>query len=654
VVTVGGTQSALAAQSPVQLVGTGYQSGYGLVDQGPSNPDITVTDQVYLGVRDAAALADQARAVSTPGSPSYREYLTQNQIQAENQLTPAQLNEVRGWLVSDGLTVTQPNWQTLTVTGTLGQLGKAFDVTFDSYADPDTTDPYVWQIPTTDMSVPADLAQLVDIVGTNTFPIAKPVNGAMHAPLGQAAIGSGPGTGINRPGKLGGVSYPHVMTTESAAADAACSTYWGQRPATGVPAVNGQMPEQALCGYTPNQIRSAEGLDNAALTGKGQTVAVVTPAYSTIEQDVDTWSSHVGTQPLRPGQLTVVPTPDGSTPPPPQEAGAAMVENTLDVEAVHGMAPDAKIISVGLSTSNDGTILDSVLYILDHTNATIASLSLASSTIPGLAKADDQAYQEGALKGVGFYYSSGDGGHDPTTGSYLNPLAGSDWVTGVGGTSLGIGADGSREWETGWGDPISTLSKDGTSWNPPQFAEGAGGGWMTGQPAPWYQQGVLSAREATGPDGGIDRTGPDVAMDADASTGMLVGGTVLGGSSATDPSTWKYAQGMIGGTSLSTPLFAGIQALAQQGGRPIGFANPLMYRLSASGAFRDITALTGPAPASVLSIPISPTQTAPYLFQAAGRMQDGLPTTPQTGTGFDTETGLGVPTAGYLETTHRR
>ncbi|MEV6872220.1 hypothetical protein [Amycolatopsis sp. NPDC051128] len=67
----------------------------------------------------------------------------------------------------------------------------------------------------------------------------------------------------------------------------------------------------------------------------------------TLEHDVNTWSEHVGTQPLRPGQLTVVPTPDGS---PAQRPGGGgfigMIENALDVEAVHGMAPKADIISM--------------------------------------------------------------------------------------------------------------------------------------------------------------------------------------------------------------------------------------------------------------------------------------------------------------------
>jgi subtilase family serine protease len=611
---------------------------------------IIVTDLLYLNVRDPAALADRARSVSTPGSPDYGRYSTAEQIQAQNQLTPAELHRLRDWLTSAGLTVTEPNWRELSFTGTIGQLERAFDVTFDDYTDPDPTDPYSWQIPTSDLSVPGDVGPLVLDVPTDTFPIATSSAGPAH-PAGQVPNGS-VGTGVYRPAKLGGVSLPNTASGSSLASTT-CSQYWGEKPAVGVPAVNGQTPSLAPCGYTPTQLRQAYGLDSPAATGRGQTVAVVTPAMDTLEQDVNTWSAHVGTPALHPGQLTVVPTPDGSPAATPADGFSVMVENTLDVEAVHGMAPDANIISLGLSTADDGSILDSLTYAVDHTRASAVSLSLSFQNLPGQQAAYDEVYQEGALRGVGFYYASGDGGHD-ATGNFLTPQAGDDWVTAVGGTSLGIGPDGSREWETGWGDGASALSPDGTSWEQPQNGGGSGGGWMAGQPRPWYQQGVVSDREATGEDGKVDRTGPDVAMDADAATGMLVGGTPLYGltSPGSDPGTWQYTERRIGGTSLSTPLFVGVQALAQQarGGEPFGFANPTLYRLAGTGAFRDITRLTAAVPVTVVQRQVSADGFAPYLIQIFGQVPSTpfVPTTPEVGPGFDTETGIGVPTGEYL------
>ena len=642
--TATGAGTALAAPSRVPLTGTGYNAQYGLTDDGPSDTTLTETTNINLGVRDPAALAAYARAVSTPGSPFYGRYDSAKQVQERDELTPAQLSKVRDWLTSAGLTVTQPNWRTLTVTGTLGQFNTAFDVTFENYSDPNSQDPYRWQMPKTDLSVPAGLDELV--LGVSNDEVAIPKTAKFGADHSMA-------TGVNRPAKLGGVSYPN--TASSSPSDSTCSKYWGQQQATGLPKVNGQEPSLAPCGYTPNQLRHIYGLDSSNVTGKGQTVAVVTPAMDTLEQDVDTWASHVGTQPLRPGQLSVVQTPDGSPAPPTQQAFPGMIENTLDVESVHGIAPDANIISVGLPNTNYGSLLDSLIYILDHTHATIASLSLSFDAPPGVLRAYDQVYEEGATQGVGFYYASGDGGHD-LSGNFLNPAAGSDWTTGVGGTSLAIGADGSRQWETGWGDGASQLSSDGTSWQQQGNGGGAGGGWMVGKPRPWYQRDVVSDKEATGPDGKVDRTGPDVAMDADGATGLLVGGTPLSGNPTTDPSTWKYSERRIGGTSLSTPLFAGVQALAQQArrGKPFGFANPELYRLANSGAFRDIDRLTGTPPTTVVQRQISATAWAPFLMQVLGQMSQTPPSplTPKVGPGFDTETGMGVPTGHYLSVMH--
>ena len=226
------------------------------------------------------------------------------------------------------------------------------------------------------------------------------------------------------------------------------------------------------CGYTPTQLRRFHGVDDPRLTGAGQVVAVITPSSDTLEEDVNTWSAKVGTPPLRPGQLRRIPTFDGSPPLPPN---VGMVENLLDVEAVHGMAPDADIISIGGSTRAGGSLLDVMAFAIDHTDATIVSMSLSVDVPPKMRQAYDQVAQQGALRGVGFYVSSGDGGSDPA-GNFLNTLATNSWFTGVGGTSVAIGPDGARLWDTGWGDAASPLSADGATWQdlPGDASFGAG------------------------------------------------------------------------------------------------------------------------------------------------------------------------------------
>ncbi|ONI86961.1 hypothetical protein ALI144C_09945 [Actinosynnema sp. ALI-1.44] len=607
-----------------------------LVDKGPVPVDTPVSQTIYLSVKDPEALARQARAVSDPNSPGYGRFVGADRVRETNQLDRAQVDRVRDWLTRAGLGVTQPDWRHLRVTGTFGQLNAAFAVTFHDYVfPPDSGILGHYLAPPTDLSVPAELGALV--LGVGEVPIVV-------VDKGQTASA--------RPADRN----PRV---DAGAAAKDCSQYWGQRSATGLPQVNGAVPPLAPCGYTPKQLRHAYGLDNLGLTGAGQTVAVMVASMDTLEQDINTWSDRVGTQRLRPGQLTRVPTPDGSPPHEPRDMYGAAIEATLDAEAVHGIAPDANIIAVGSSTAQGGNLLAGLSYVLDHTDASIVSLSLANDPLPGMRKAFDQIYQEGALQGVGFYFCTGDGGFkiNETGGDWINGYAGSSWVTAVGGTSVAIGQDGRRLWETGWGSPVSDLSDDGKSWGEMHADGGTGGGRPTDRPQPWYQRGVVPDRYAVVPGGTRSRVGPDVAVDADPATGMVVGGTPVGGSPDTDPGTWRYAEHTFGGTSLSTPLFAGVQALAQQarGGKRLGFANPALYERAGTSAFRDVTAYRLPngSPATAVRYQTDPGGgKTPQLHHFLASQWTGPPSKeyqpPEVAPGFDTETGLGTPTGAYL------
>src|SRR5207302_9886633 len=86
---------------------------------------------------------------------------------------------------------------------------------------------------------------------------------------------------------------------------------------------------------------------------------------------------------------------------------------------------------------------------------------------------------------------------------------------------------------------------------------------------------VFAAQVRTG------RAVPDISAFADPNTGYLIGET----QTFPDGSV-KYSEYRIGGTSLSSPIMAGIMALADQAaGHPHGFANPVFYSLAGSASF---------------------------------------------------------------------
>ena len=163
----------------------------------------------------------------------------------------------------------------------------------------------------------------------------------------------------------------------------------------------------------------------------------------------------------------------------------------------------------------------------------------------------------------------------------------------MGGTSLAIGKANNYEFETAWGtvlDPLTT-SSSGSAWDftPPgtssdveNWYDGSGGGGVsTAYAQPFYQRGVVPSSLATQvPEGSTTtpmRVIPDVSALADPSTGFLVGETLFGPNNSPE----RFYLSRIGGTSLASPTFAGIEADAQQAaGFALGFANPAIYLLT--------------------------------------------------------------------------
>jgi subtilase family serine protease len=154
----------------------------------------------------------------------------------------------------------------------------------------------------------------------------------------------------------------------------------------------------------------------------------------------------------------------------------------------------------------------------------------------------------------------------------------------VGGTSLGVGPLENHLFELGWGTRLTVLGKHGWKPKPPGgFLYGSGGGTSPLFNEPGYQLSVVPRRLATRY-GGRSRVVPDISIDGDPNTGMLVGETQTFPGGHT-----RYGEYRLGGTSLSSPLMAGYMALANQvAGSRLGFINPALYELYGEGVIRDI------------------------------------------------------------------
>jgi len=280
-------------------------------------------------------------------------------------------------------------------------------------------------------------------------------------------------------------------------------------------------------------------------------------------------------------------------------------EETLDVEAVHAMAPGAKIVYVG-APNNYRDLDAAVNHVVDKRLADIVTNSYGFPTefLPsGYIKPVNDTLIQAALEGITVLFSSGDNGDEVGIIGYRTAdwPASSPWVTAVGGTSLAAGVSaadpGKYVFETGWSTTRNRLNCSGTlassnnNWCRNEvYLYGAGGGASRLFAKPWWQSGVdNSIAQPSGwtpPYVMPGRTLPDISADGDPNTGMLIGQTQSFFSTGVG-----YGEFRIGGTSLSSPLMAGMFALAQQrsGGAPLGFVNPVLYTNDAvRGALTDV------------------------------------------------------------------
>jgi len=590
---------------------------------GNADPNADIGFRLYLGWNNPSAVEAIAQAVSDPHNPSYGQYLTPAQFRQQFAPPQAQVGAVQSWLRNQGFTVeyTPTNNHYVSAEGTVAQAEAAFGAGFGMYNVQNLT----VRSPSSDVSIPSSLAGIVSgVIGLDDsaqFVFTNHTTG--DAPPPAAFVSAQP-----------------------------CSTYWGQQQAVGFtnPYGAGALP-YAPCGYTPAQVKGAYGI--SGYDGSGQTVAII-DAYAapTIVQDVSQWSTNRGLPTFHANQFTQVVAPGTYHHPErglKQNPQVWYGEETLDVEAVHGMAPAADVVYVG--APNNFQDLDAALnHVVDRRLAQIVTNSYGFNTEdlpPGYIKPYEDIILQGVTEGIGIYFSSGDNSDESLVEGFRTTdwPASSPFVTAVGGTSLAVGASNNYLFETGWG--TTTSSWTGTTWSPTPpgpWLYGAGGGVSSIFAEPSYQVGVVPGSVFTA-QGRTGRAVPDIAAFADPNTGYLIGET------QTFPDgTVKYSEYRIGGTSLSSPIMAGIMALADQAaGHPHGFANPLFYSLAGSTAFTDIV-----SPASTVAVVrtnyVNGVDASAGLAYRLRTMNQTLSL--QTTPGYDDVTGLGTPTSSFLSALH--
>jgi subtilase family serine protease len=587
-----------AAQSVV-LKGSVHAQARPEYDQGEVDPSLplpyvvmamkpSATQQVELG----KLLAEQQDS----SSPNYHKWLTPERYADRFGLSGSDTDKVSNWLRSQGFTIVQVargrDW--IAFAGTAGLVGNTFHTQIHRYS----VDGELRFGNATELAIPKVLAGTVaGIRGLNDFRVK---------PMGVREVA--------RPGLI----LPVLRSF---------FTNGG-----GVNGSNFLAPDDIATIY---DFASIAGID-----GTGMKLVIV-GQVAVVMADIQAFRTGFGL-PVNNPTVTIVP---GTTPGTSQDD---LLESDLDLEWAGAVARNANVIFV---TSND--VFSSAFYAIDNDLAPVISMSYGGCEIlnGGNIAATEPSMQKANAEGITFIASSGDSGPagcDPagnakaSMGLSVSYPASSPEVTGLGGTEFnGDVPDPTPYWNsvngTNLGSAIMYIPE--TSWNdtPARNMLSASGGGKsschtspctTGFPKPSWQTG-------TGvPADGV-RDVPDVSFTSSpdhdgyivCSSGGPPGGTCPGG----------IGNGflLVGGTSASAPVFAGIVTLLNQelGNLPplgLGNINPTLYKLAqtpANNVFHDVTTGNNIVPCTQ-GTPNCP-NVAPFQYGFSA------------GAGYDQVTGLG-------------
>jgi len=254
--------------------------------------------------------------------------------------------------------------------------------------------------------------------------------------------------------------------------------------------------------YTPSQIQTAYNIPKTSQSSNNPNVTIVIAYhYANLQSDFDKFC----TQFNLPGQTLNIITLGTQT-----NSGWA-TEECLDVQMVHTANPYAQITVVEAKSSSYTDLFSAVNYANNLPGTQIISMSWGSREFNGQNTYDSYF----SNKKICYCASSGDS-------NYVNYPSSSPNVIAVGGTTLTLNNNDTRLSETTW-----------TS---------AGSGVSQYTPKPSYQVGKGIS--------GNKRITPDISCVANPNSGVVI--------------CYSGNFYIIGGTSVSCPLFAGMLSITNQ------------------------------------------------------------------------------------------
>lgn len=504
-------------------------SGYSQISNLSNSTTIPFT--VYVPLTNISLINYYSTAISTPGSPLYRHFMTPSRIRTLFTNSKAYQSTLN-YLSAHGFNVVAQSMNSLIVaTGTVKQIKEYLGLSVGLYSNGKSSYYNAYGTP---------LIPGVDFYASNL----------------TASLFSHPSTMVNQ-----------TLINSMRKVTQQVNPLFSIEP----------YPATAL-----QTVYNTTGLYSEGINGSGQTIGIL-DFYGDpyIAQELSYFDSLYGLQ--APPALNIIPI--GPYNPALGLSTGWAGEISLDVEASHTMAPGA---TIDLYIANGNLPLAAPISTIvgdDAVNSLSQSFSIPESTFANFPAPvtyfnvilPDLFYQLGSMEGITFSASTGDaGGSGYSSGPLGTPgyPSTSPFVTALGGTTTYL---------TFNGNAVSSFNQ--TAWSNygfvPDFVNygGSTGGISMLEPLPWYQQNLPRISHGPYPAG---RMVPDVSLEASVFPGMVY---VFPGNQA----------GISGGTSEASPLFAGLIALlGQYEGGKVGLINPALYQLAGnssvySKAFDPIT-----------------------------------------------------------------
>src|SRR6202166_1701196 len=550
---------------------------------------------IWLQLHNRSQFDALTQSLYDRSSSSYHHWLKPNDIAARFAPTAQEAKTVQQFFAAHNLTVvkTGPNNFYVRARGTVGDVERAFQVQLNNYQvggktiRANASDPYV-------EGAAGPLVRAVSGLDTGEF--------AHTLMVRPTSIGS------SKISTAAAAQAPTVSNSDFFSSQCFTGTEKESFSTNG----DGELPIVTFsgnklnlesrtspgCGYTPAEIQTAyhlTGLYNEGFNGAGQTIAIVDWCGSfSIQADANAFSKKFGLPQLTSSNFRIIYTAHSEC------ITFDQVEINLDVEWAHAIAPGANINLVVPPSPSFQDVDEAEFDVANRSLGNVLSGSFGAPEAFVTAtelETENLIAEIGAARGISFNYSSGDSGNFALSDSVFLPTvsapADSPWATAVGGVTLALKSDNSIAWQAGWGNNVNVLASRGTVADPPigEFFGGSGGGPSNcvtkhtlfrrpictgGFLKPSYQQVSVPGKY---------RQLPDVSWLADPFTGAVILISIPG---QLPEQTFQ----VVGGTSLATPMFSALWAIANQealagGGTELGQAAPYLYTMPA-GAIPDI------------------------------------------------------------------